>query len=108
MTKNQRAEAVIGILKNRSGKSGKVFNNVYFDNGTCTISCSETQEFDNSLAWEEESERIREENRIKNVRYIASLPSSNGQPVVKQQEKPVVEGNFIGTINNDFGPNQEF
>ena len=103
-----KSRAVIGILKNRSGKSGKVFNNVYFDNGTCTISCKDTQEFDNGLAWEEESERIREENRIKNVRYIASLSSSNGQPVVKQQEKPVVEGNFIGTINNDFGPNQEF
>jgi hypothetical protein len=103
-----KSRAVIGILKNRSGKSGKVFNNVYFDNGTCTISCKDTQEFDNGLAWEEESEKIREENRIKNVRYIASLSSSNGQSVVKQQEKPVVEGNFIGTINNDFGPNQEF
>ena len=95
-----KSRAVIGILKNRSGKSGKVFNNVYFDNGTCTISCKDTQEFDNGLAWEEESERIREENRIKNVRYIASLSSNN--------EKTKVEGNFIGTINGDFGPNTEF
>ena len=48
-----KSRAVIGILKNRSGKSGKIFNNVYFDNGTCTISCKDTQEFDNGLAWEE-------------------------------------------------------
>ena len=45
-------------------------------------------------------ERIREENRIKNVRYIASLSSNN--------EKTKVEGNLIGTINDDFGPNTEF
>ena len=95
-----KSRAVIGILKNRSGKSGKVFNNVYFDNGTCTISCKDTQEFDNGLAWEEESERIKEENRIKNVRYIASLSSNN--------EKTKVEGNLVGTINNDFGPNADF
>ena len=95
-----KSRAVIGILKNRSGKSGKIFNNVYFDNGTCTISCKDTQEFDNGLAWEEESERIKEENRIKNVRYIASLSSNN--------EKTKVERNLVGTINNDFGPNADF
>lgn len=95
-----KSRAVIGILKNRSGKSGKVFNNVYFNNGTCTISCKDTQEFDNGLAWEEESERIKEENRIKNVRYIASLSSNN--------EKTKVEGNLVGAINDDFGTNTEF
>ena len=95
-----KSRAVIGILKNRSGKSGKIFNNVYFDNGTCTISCKDTQEFDNGLAWEEESEKIKEENRIKNVRYIASLSSNN--------EKTKVEGNLVGTINDDVGTNTEF
>lgn len=95
-----KSRAVIGILKNRSGKSGKVFNNVYFDNGTCTISCAETQEFDNGLAWEEESERLKEEARIKHTRFIANLPSSSN--------KPKVEGNLVGTINSDIEPNQDF
>jgi hypothetical protein len=87
-----KSRAVIGILKNRSGKSGKVFNNVYFDNGTCTISCADTQEFDSSLAWEAESERIKEESRVKYTRYIASLPSSSNSHNI--------EGNLVGTINS--------
>lgn len=29
--------ATIAILKNRSGRSGKVMNNIYFNNGTCVI-----------------------------------------------------------------------
>ena len=39
-------KATIAILKNRAGKSGKVFNNVEFNNGTCRISTDNTDEFD--------------------------------------------------------------
>jgi len=39
-------KATIAILKNRSGKSGKVFNNVGFNNGTCRISTDEVDEVD--------------------------------------------------------------
>lgn len=85
-----KSRAVIGILKNRSGKSGKVFNNVYFDNGTCTISCSDTVEFDSQLAWDEEASRQREKLRIDMTRGLAAKQDTD--------EKHVTEGNFIGVL----------
>lgn len=39
-------KATIAILKNRAGKSGKVFNNVGFNNGTCRINTDDVDEFD--------------------------------------------------------------
>jgi hypothetical protein len=86
-----KSRAVIGILKNRSGKSGKIFNNVYFNNGTCTISCTDTQEFDDGLAWEEDVEKRKEKNRIDVVRKLAAMDSSDGR----------VEGNYVGRINSN-------
>lgn len=85
-----KSRAVIGILKNRSGKSGKVFNNVYFDNGTCTISCSDTVEFDSQLAWDEEASRQREKLRIDMTRGLVAKQDTD--------EKHVTEGNFIGVL----------
>lgn len=37
-------KATIALLKNRAGKSGKVFNNVNFNNGTCIISTDDTDD----------------------------------------------------------------
>ena len=99
-----KSRAVVSILKNRSGKSGKIFNNVYFDNGTCTISCSDVQEFNDSLAWEDEAERIKDELHTKMVRSIV-----NKQDNVKKEAPPrVVEGNYIGRIGDGIEPNGEF
>lgn len=39
-------KATIAILKNRAGCSGKVFNNVDFNNGTCRISTDNVDEMD--------------------------------------------------------------
>lgn len=39
-------KATVAILKNRAGKSGKVFNNVGFNNGTCRITTDEVDEVD--------------------------------------------------------------
>ena len=39
-------KATIAILKNRAGKSGKVFQNVEFNNGTCRISTDNVEEFE--------------------------------------------------------------
>ena len=86
-----KSRAVVSILKNRSGKSGKIFNNVYFDNGTCTISCDDVHEFNEGLAWEEDVERQKENNRIKIVRQLAQKDSSS-------TNKREIEGNFVGTI----------
>lgn len=91
-----KSRAVVSILKNRSGKSGKVFNNVYFDNGTSTIDCSEVEEYDDALAWEEESEKLREKNRIELTRKIAQKKriSANDNSDLDR----AIEGNFVGKI----------
>lgn len=86
-----KSRAVIGILKNRSGKSGKIFNNVYFDNGTCTISCSDIMEYDDGLAWEEAVAKQKEEYRTNNVRKLLETSS---------KEEVKTEGNFIGRIED--------
>lgn len=51
--------ATIAITKNRAGSSGKVFDGIYFNNGTCTISSENVQVFDNN------SEHVAYEKRIK-------------------------------------------
>lgn len=58
---NQNA-ATLALLKNRSGRSGAVWHNVIYDNGTSTISCSEAQTYDNMLAWKEDEEKLIEQN----------------------------------------------
>lgn len=52
--------ATIAILKNRAGKSGKVFNNVEFNNGTCRISTDSVDEFDNMLEYNKSSQKERQ------------------------------------------------
>lgn len=42
-------KATVAILKNRAGCSGKVFNNVDFNNGTCRISTDNVDTFDNFM-----------------------------------------------------------
>lgn len=39
-------KATISLLKNRAGKSGRIFNNVDFNNGTCRISTDNCDDFD--------------------------------------------------------------
>lgn len=95
-------KAVISVLKNRSGKSGKIFNNVKFDNGTSRISCDEVQEFDDSLAWEENAEELKAKQRTNLVR---ELSSRKDEILAKSSEnEPSTEGNFVGIIK----PNDKF
>ena len=95
-------KAVISVLKNRSGKSGKIFNNVKFNNGTCTISCDEIEEFDSSLLYEEESQQRKSDQRVKLVRTIAE---KKDQLISGERDTDShVEGNFVGVI----GPNKKF
>lgn len=49
-------KATIALLKNRAGKSGKVFNNVEFNNGTCRISTDNVEEFDNMLSYNKKTQ----------------------------------------------------
>lgn len=99
-----RSKAVVSILKNRSGKSGKIFNNVYFNNGTCTINCSDIQEFSDSLAWEDEAKKLQEDMKIKITRNIVKNQNTHTQT----PKTEVIEGNYIGRVNTDINPNGDF
>jgi KaiC/GvpD/RAD55 family RecA-like ATPase len=55
-------KATIAILKNRAGKSGKVFQNVDFNNGTCRISTDNVDEF----------ESLHQRNEMKNELQLAT------------------------------------
>lgn len=89
--------AVVSILKNRSGKAGKIFNNVSFNNGTCTITCSDVEEFD-SGAWSEESQKRASEERIRMTRNLtAQQREENVEPEQNGTTKrPRRTGNYIG------------
>lgn len=54
-------KATIALLKNRAGKSGKVFNNVEFNNGTCRISTDNVDEFDNMIEYNKNAQKQRDE-----------------------------------------------
>jgi replicative DNA helicase len=52
--------ATISILKNRAGSSGKVIEGVLFNNGTCTISTDNVQEYGNSVEFGKHREEVKE------------------------------------------------
>jgi len=94
-------KAVITVLKNRSGRSGKIFNNVKFDNGTSTISCDEVQEYDDTLVFEEHLADLQEKQRTKLFREVNSKIESPKQMADNEKN---IEGNFVGVIK----PNKNF
>lgn len=63
-------KATIAILKNRSGKSGKVFNNVGFNNGTCRITTDEVDESDSFF--ELKNKKDEEKVNIQKEIFLAS------------------------------------
>ena len=95
-----RSRATVTILKNRSGKSGKIFNNVYFDNGTSTIRCSDIQEFDDDLVWQEEQEKMREEVRNTMVRKLVDKPTPSSEFDDDEIEMDMSHGTYVGNIND--------
>jgi replicative DNA helicase len=62
-------KATIAILKNRAGKSGKVFNNVDFNNGTCRISTDNVDEFESMY----EVSKKKSEDQLKMQQEIAKM-----------------------------------
>ena len=67
-------KATIAILKNRAGKSGKVLNNVYFNNGTCIVNTDEVDEMDNLF----EVKQRRNEDLMKLQREVFRETQKNG------------------------------
>jgi len=56
---NNRAK--ISILKNRAGQAGATLDNVYFDNGTCTINTDNAQTFSDILKYNAKREEDQSE-----------------------------------------------
>ena len=91
------SRATLAVLKNRSGKSGTVFHNIRFDNGTSTISCDEVEEFNNSeKKWSAEAERLTEQNYRNGV---AEIYQRAYNAVNKKRE--VVDG--VGLVDKTTG-----
>lgn len=67
-------KATIAILKNRAGKSGKIFNNVDFNNGTCIISTDSVDEFDSMFA---KKKSMQEENQKVAIEIFRSLSNNS-------------------------------
>ena len=65
-------KATIAILKNRAGKSGKVFDNVEFNNGTCRISTDNVDEIDSMF----ELKKRKEDELLQTQREIFKKASS--------------------------------
>lgn len=64
-------QATISLLKNRGGRDTITLEGVYFNNGTCTIDCSEVAEFDDALAYNDyatEKEKEIEKEMIRSAR----------------------------------------
>ena len=64
-------KATIAILKNRAGKSGKIFNNVGFNNGTCRITTDEVDEYDTLFEKKKKDEDDRTKMQAEIVRGFA-------------------------------------
>lgn len=69
--------ATLAVLKNRMGKSGLVWNKIKFNNGTSTISCDEVVEIEGQYAYHDEVERIKEKNRIEQIRKLQDKINSS-------------------------------
>lgn len=54
-------KASLAVLKNRAGGSGRVFNNVDFNNGTCRISTDNVEEHDSLFDAKENMKKIRDD-----------------------------------------------
>ena len=67
-------KATIAILKNRAGKSGKVFNNVDFNNGTCMISTDSVDEHDSLFAKKKSQEEERQNLAANIFRSTLKIP----------------------------------
>lgn len=71
--------ATVTILKNRGGLGGLTLNGIYFNNGTCTISCDNVVDFDSPVAYNEyamDKEQEIKEERVRSARGTYKMHDS--------------------------------
>ena len=84
--------ATIAILKNRQGKSGPFFEDIKFNNGTCTISCDEVVEHDNELMFEEAMRQKEHDDQQHKAQQIMAA-----QRAARKQEEETVANVAVHT-----------
>lgn len=100
-----KCRANIAILKNRSGKSGKGFKGIYFDNGTCTISCDEALEIDGKLEWDREIEEQKSQERRQTIQnLLAADRERQAKQAEFERHEPDEFSNCAGFLDEDGEP----
>lgn len=51
--------ATFCVLKNRAGQSGKIFSNVYMNNGTCIIKSDDAQEYSTIASFDDHRDQVK-------------------------------------------------
>lgn len=69
--------ATIAILKNRSGKSGKVMNGVYFNNGTCRIDTTNSVHYESLKESKDDAEMKKEKIKKEIIERMAEISGKN-------------------------------
>ena len=64
--------ATIAVLKNRAGQSGKIFNNVGFNNGTCTITTDDVDELESFAARNQKLSKERDDLQKQIMKQISN------------------------------------
>lgn len=72
-------KATIAILKNRAGKSGQIFNNVDFNNGTCTISTDSVDAFDSMFEKQKSMQEERQRTTVEVFKKLVLEKKEKGQ-----------------------------
>lgn len=100
-----KCRANIAILKNRSGKSGKGFKGIYFDNGTCTISCDEALEIDGKLEWDREIEEQKSQERRQTIQnLLAADRERQAKQAEYEHHEPDEFSNCAGFLDENGEP----
>lgn len=65
--------ATIAITKNRAGQAGRTFDGVYFNNGTCTISTDNIEEYDTTIEFNKKYIEKKEDMTKQDTREIFNM-----------------------------------
>ena len=97
--------ATLAVLKNRSGKSGVVLQNIIFNNGTSTVSCDDVMQYDSAVAYKSHVADVQQQyNAMVKGETLRSM-SEEAQPKEFSQNMFENAYNMPQGLNGLDGPN---
>lgn len=97
--------ATLAVLKNRSGKSGVVLQNIVFNNGTSTVSCDDVMQYDSAVAYKSHIADVQQQyNAMVKGETLRSM-SEEAQPKEFSQNMFENAYNMPQGLNGLDGPN---